>query len=229
MTSPAPLSVIIPTRNAAQGLPHCLAALVPGVADGLIKEVIIADCGSTDGTREIADGAGALVVDGPEGRGAQLAAGARSARGRWLLFLHGDTVLEPGWVWESRAFINGAVDRAAAFRFALDDDSGPARRMAAMVAWRCRLLGLPYGDQGLLISRGFYDSLGGFRAYPLMEDVDLVRRIGKRRLTLLRSAAVTSAVRYRQDGYVLRPLRNLMLLSLFFLRVPPRVLARLYD
>ena len=96
-------------------------------------------------------------------------------------------------------------------------------------AWRGRRLGLPYGDQGLLLSRAFYRRLGGFRPLQLMEDVDLVRRIGRRHLQVLDSRAVTSAARYRSGGWRWRPIRNLAVLTLYFLGLPTRVLARLYG
>jgi hypothetical protein len=96
------------------------------------------------------------------------------------------------------------------------------------VALRALIFGLPYGDQGLLIPKRFYDRLGGYAPLPLMEDVDLVRRIGRRRLVMLKSLAVTDAARYVSGGYLVRPLRNLSLLALYFLGVPPKVLARLY-
>jgi hypothetical protein len=115
------------------------------------------------------------------------------------------------------------------FRFALDDADPRARRIERGAAWRGRALGLPYGDQGLLIARDFYWSLGGHPAIPLMEDVALVRRIGRGRLTVLDHAALTSAARYRRDGWLRRPARNLALLSLYLLGVSPRVLARLYG
>jgi hypothetical protein len=118
--------------------------------------------------------------------------------------------------------------RAAVFRYALDDPSPEARRLARIVNWRSRTLALPYGDQGLLIARAFYHSLGGFRPFPLMEDVDMARRIGRARLAHLDAALTTSAARYRRQGYVLRPLRNLLCLALYFLGVAPRLLARLY-
>jgi hypothetical protein len=88
---------------------------------------------------------------------------------------------------------------------------------------------MPYGDQGLLISKRLYDRIGGFRPLTLMEDVDLVRRLGRRRIHLLRSRAVTSARRYRAEGYFRRMLRNLTCLSLYYLRVPTSVLTRLYG
>ncbi|MEQ8195811.1 MAG: glycosyl transferase family 2, partial [Rhodospirillales bacterium] len=87
---------------------------------------------------------------------------------------------------------------------------------------------LPYGDQGLLISRGFYDSLGGFKPLPLMEDVDLIRRIGRKRIDVLPVAAITSAERYRRGGYIARPLRNLFCLMLYFLGVVPEKIERFY-
>jgi len=123
----------------------------------------------------------------------------------------------------------GAAERAAVFRLRLDDAAPAARRIEKLAAWRSRRLGLPYGDQGLLIARRLYDQLGGYRPLPLMEDVDLVRRLGRRRLAALGSAAVTSAARYRRDGWWLRPLRNLALLALYYLGLPPRWLARLYG
>ena len=118
---------------------------------------------------------------------------------------------------------------AAVFRFVLDDEDARARRVERLTRWRARVLGLPYGDQGLLISRRFYEGLGGYRPIPLMEDVDLARRIGRRRLEVLEADAVTSSERYRRDGWIVRPLRNLTILALYFLGLPPRLLVRLYG
>jgi len=174
-------------------------------------------------------------VTGARGRGAQLAAGARAARAitwadDWLLFLHADTVLQPGWAREAAAFFetHAGRDRAGYFRFALDDFSQAARRLEAAVAARCRAFALPYGDQGLLIGAEFYDRLGGYKPMALFEDVDLVRRIGRRRLVPLRSAAVTSAVRFHEKGYLQRSAANLILLARYFLGADPETLARAY-
>jgi rSAM/selenodomain-associated transferase 2 len=228
------ISVIIPTLNAQVGLARTLAALVPAAIDGFVSEVIVADGGSSDATAEIADDAGAEVIHCEKGRGCQLATGAQAAKGRWLLFLHADTILEPGWEPEAYQHIrdveNGdKSDTAAAFRFALDDRGKRAAYLQWMVGLRCRILKLPYGDQGLLISRRLYDEIGGFKPVSLMEDVDLIRRLGRRRITMFRSAAVTSAERYRQEGYGRRVMRNLACLSLYYLWVPPQVLARIYG
>jgi rSAM/selenodomain-associated transferase 2 len=218
------LSVVIPTLDAAVPLPAALAAL-RGVPD----EVVVADGGSFDGTRELAEGLGARVVIAPRGRGVQLAAGIAAARGDWLLLLHADTRLDPAWPGAARDFMATHPDRAGYFRFALDVDDRRARRLERLVAWRCRRLGLPYGDQGLLLPRALLDAVGGFRPLPLMEDVDLVRRLGRRRLVGLEVAAVTSAARWQRDGWYRRSLRNLCCLAMYQAGVPPRLLARFYS
>lgn len=224
----APLSVVIPALDAAASLPATLAALAPGQA--LIREIVVVDGGSCDATIEVARRGGARVIAAPRGRGVQLAAGANEAAGDWLLFLHADTRLGAGWERAAAAFIADPASRARAayFRFRLDDDAPAARRLAQAVAWRCRVLGLPYGDQGMLLARELYRAVGGFRPLPLMEDVDFVRRIG-RRLVCLDAEAVTSAARYRRDVYLRRSLGNPACLALYGAGLPPRVIARLYG
>ena len=170
------------------------------------------------------------IIECADGRGAQLAAGAAAAAGEWLLFVHADTVLEEGWAQAAQAFMADPAnrERAAVFRFRLDDPNPAARRLERLVAWRGRRLGLPYGDQGLLVRRSFHESLGGFRRMVLMEDVDMARRIGKRRITQLDANAVTSAVRYRDGGYLRRSTRNLLCVGLYFLGLPVGLIARIY-
>lgn len=230
------VSVIIPTLNAEATLPRVLAALVPAAVSGLVREVVIVDGGSSDRTFDIAEASGAKFVEAPRGRGPQLAAGANAAKGNWFLFLHADTVLEAGWEEEvEKLFEQIATGRiptaelAAAFRFRLDDFSRRARFLERVVALRCAVLKLPYGDQGLLISRRLYQRIGGFRPLPLMEDVDLVRRIGRRRLVMMRARAVTSPQRYLEDGFFRRMSRNALCIALYYLRVPPHLISRIYS
>lgn len=217
---------MILTLNAAESLPATLAALRPAQ----ISEIVLADGGSRDDTVAIARSAGARVVSAPPGRGVQLAAGANAATGARLLFLHADCVPEPGWSEAVAAFTArpNAENLAGYFDFSLDDAAPAARRLERIVAWRCRMLGLPYGDQGLLISRNLYDAVGGFAPLPLMEDVDLVRRLGPRRLAPIGARCIASASRYRNGGYWRRPLRNLFCLSLYFAGVSPERIARIY-
>ena len=221
----AGLTLVVPVLNAAASLTATLTAMAG--TPGLV-ETIVVDGGSTDDTAALAIAAGARVLTAPRGRGPQLRAGVAAATTPWVLVLHADTVLTGEWRTAIAQHTTGPGDRAGYFAFALDDPTPAARRIERLVAWRCRRLALPYGDQGLLIHRGLYDAVGGYRAIPLMEDVDLIRRVGRRRLVRLDAVALTSAIRYRRGGYLRRPLRNLVCLSLYFLGVPPRWIARLY-
>jgi len=225
------LAIVIPTLDAGEGLGRSLDALADAEAAGLRTELVVVDGGSRDGTVRCALAGGARVVRASPGRGGQLAAGAAATTGAWLLFLHADTRLEAGWAQVAARFMAEPAnrERAAAFCFALDDPGRAARRLERLVAWRCRTLGLPYGDQGLLIARAFYERLGGFRPLPLMEDVELVRRIGRQRLAILPARAITSAARYRREGWAVRGARNLSCLALYFLGVPPRLIRHLYG
>lgn len=225
------LSVIVPTLNAGAQLQRSLPPLASMEALGLVCELVISDGGSRDHTLAIAEAAGARVVHAPRGRARQLQAGAEAARGSWLLFLHADTALQPGWSAEVRAFIAlaQAREQAAAFRFACDDASPQAVSMSRWVDRRCRWLKLPYGDQGLLLARTLFDRLGGYADLPFLEDVDIVRRIGRSRLVMLRTEAETSAEKYRRDGFRGRALRNLALVGLYLAGVSPTRLARFYD
>ncbi len=225
------LDVIIPALNAEARLAACLEAVVSGARAGQVARIVVADGGSTDGTAAVARSRGAAVIAAARGRGRQLAAGAHAATAPWLMFLHADTVLAPGWGREVARFIDraGPRPRAAHFTLAFDDPHPAARRIAQIGNLRARWLGLPYGDQGLVLSRGFYDRLGGYRPLPLMEDVDLVTRIGGFRLVALATVATTSAERYRRDGWWRRAGRNAGLISLYRLGVRAETLARWYS
>lgn len=221
------LDVVIPTLNAAASL----ARTLDGVAAHEASTITVCDGGSGDDSVAIAHRHGAAVVTAPAGRGGQLAAGAATGTAPWLLFLHADTVPGPGWIDAIRKFRTAPANagKAGYFRLRFDTRDPRARRVERLAAWRCRTFGLPYGDQGLLIARALYQELGGFRSLPLMEDVDLVRRIGRRRLVPLDADAVTSAERYERDGWLRRPLRNLSCLALYLAGLPPPLVARLYG
>ncbi len=225
------ISVIIPTLNAGAHLPRALAPLVAGLTAGIVKQVIVADGGSEDDTIESAEAAGCDIVRAERGRAKQMRAGADAAKGKWLLFLHADTELAPGWVAETERFIREPQSRkkAAVFKLAFDDASPQARRVVFWARMRARVMKLPYGDQGLLISRFFYDGLGGYPDIPLMEDVEIMRRVGGRRLVLFDTEAVTSAEKYRRDGYDKRAWRNLTLMARYLMGADPVELAKAYD
>ncbi len=203
------LILVIPTFNAEP----CLETLLPQIAG---ERIVVSDGGSTDRTLYHAVQAGAVIAVGASGRGAQLALGAKLAQlsggeGDWFLFLHADSHLPDGW----KDAVTKAMDRGdpAYFRFRANASGAKARFMDAMVALRCRALGLPYGDQGLLISRALYEAVGGYAAMPLFEDVDMIERV--RRAARLRALPLpirTDISKHDRDGLWRRGLRNLRLL-----------------
>lgn len=222
----AKLSVVIPTLNAEDGLKRSLPALAEGLEAGVIRELVISDGGSCDATQSIADAAGAVVIEGAPSRGGQLRRGAEAAAGAWFLFIHADTVLPAGWA----RMVQGHIETrggAAAFRLRFDARGFAPSFVALWANLRSRFFGLPYGDQGLLISRETYDAVGGFADIPLMEDVAMARAL-RGRIALLPAAATTSAERYQTQGWMRRGARNLVLLLRYFLGARPEDLARRY-
>lgn len=231
------LSVIIPTLNAASHLATLLPHIV-GTSNASSEnlthtpiEILVVDGGSLDATARIAEAHGAKVIQSQRGRGTQLDTGTKAAKGKWLFFLHADSNLDADWQTHIEHFIadKNNLYRAAYFRFQLDEERDEAKRVARLANWRAERLGLPYGDQGLVISRAYYDRLGGYPNIPLMEDVAMVRKISRSRLQCLPGAITTSADRYRRDGYWQRPIRNVTCLILYFLGLPPDIIKRLYG
>ena len=220
----APLSVVIPTLDAARELPGCLAALPEGLV--LIREVVVSDGGSRDTTTAIAREAGAEVVAGPPGRGGQIRRGVAASRGEWLLVLHADTRLDPGWSGAVGAHLAGGGE-AAWFRLAFRAEGIAPRLVARWANLRSRL-GLPYGDQGLLVPRALLDAVGGYDDVPLMEDVALARRL-RGRMRGLRHVARTGAARYEAEGWGRRGARNLLTLARYLGGADPARLARGYE
>ncbi|WP_456386300.1 TIGR04283 family arsenosugar biosynthesis glycosyltransferase [Profundibacter sp.] len=223
----APLSIIIPVLNGEGELPHAIASLVEGLEAGLIRELVVSDGGSSDGSCGLAEEAGAVLVSGAAGRGGQLARGADAAGGAWLLFLHADTVLAAGWAEVVRAHI-ASEQRAGYFRLRFAASGFWPWFVAGWANLRSRLFGLPYGDQGLLISRDLYDAVGGFKDMALMEDVAMARSL-KRQLRGLPMEAVTSAARYQDAGWARQSARNLWRLVRYLAGADPERLRRGYQ
>lgn len=224
---PAEISIIIPTLNAQDVLPGCLGALMEGVGQGLIRELIVCDGGSTDATVAIADEAGAVLLEGPASRGGQLRRACAQAKGQWLLVLHADTELAPGWAAAVADHLQSGGGRPAYFRLAFRANGLMPLWVAGWANLRAALFGLPYGDQGLLVRRIVYEKAGGFPDQPLMEDVALIRAL-KGDLTVLPAQAVTSAEKYQRIGWLRRGCRNLWTLLRYFAGTDPAKLADTY-
>ena len=224
------LSIVIPTLNEEGNIKATINAIKKSEIT-CTYDIIVVDGGSEDTTIDKARQCGARVIKCGCGRGKQLAAGGKQAMGAWLLFLHADTKLETGWFQEIEEFItkNTELYRAGVFRYKLDDNSLAASILETIVNWRTYTLALPYGDQGLLISHVFYSDLDGYTPVAIMEDVDIVRRIGRSRLHIFDSHAITSSYKYCRDGYILRTLRNFLCLVLYFLGIKPHLITRIYS
>jgi rSAM/selenodomain-associated transferase 2 len=220
----APISVIVPTLNAQMSLGACLQGLMEGLEAGLIRELIVCDGGSDDATAEIAKDWGADVIVAPPSRGGQLQAGCAGAKGEWLLILHADTVLQPGWV--SAVITHMQTPRAGWFSLAFDARGIAPRLVAGWANLRSRF-GLPYGDQGMLISRVLYDRVGGYQDMPLMEDVAFARAL-KGHLARVDVVAVTNAAKYQNQGWMRRGWRNLWTLVQYLAGRDVQKLAQAY-
>jgi rSAM/selenodomain-associated transferase 2 len=217
------LAIVIPTLNEERALPSALAA-----AKGLADEVWVSDGGSTDQTVRLAEELGARVVSGPPGRGTQLNTGARAASAEVLLFLHADTRLPdsaPRHVRE--AIAGGAVGGGFHVRY---DASHPMPDLAnRLIRRRTLKTGCPLGDQAQFVTRRAFDALDGFRDWPILEDVDFIRRLKRHgRTVVVDDPVTTSGRRVREQGVARSIAVNWLIWTLYFAGVSPRRLARLY-
>jgi rSAM/selenodomain-associated transferase 2 len=220
------IGVVIPTKNEAVMLPALLDDLRK-LAPVLPLDVVVVDGGSSDGTQARAAAGGARVLQAPRGRARQLNRGARVASGDWLLFLHADCRLGEGAVTALGAALEPQAQvQAAVFRFAIDLPRFWRRFIETGQALREALSGLAYGDQGLLIRRDLFQSVGGYPDLPLMEDVAMIRKLRRRtRVTRLPAPLLTSGRRYRREGVLRTWLKHTALISLYLLGASPARLA----
>lgn len=217
------LAIVIPTLNEEGTLPLSLPRAMEAA-----EEVVVSDGGSDDSTAELARSLGARVVSGPPGRGTQLNRGVRETRSGVLLFLHADTLLPA----TARDLVDAAVAEGAVgggFRVAYDDARPLLRLAGRLINLRSRLTGCPLGDQAQFSTRAAWDALGGFREIPILEDLDMIRRLKRHgRTVILDAAVVTSARRILGQGVVRGTVTNYLIWALYFAGVDPHRLARLY-
>jgi uncharacterized protein len=229
------LAVVVPTLNEAENLVRLVPELLAG-----FDRVVVSDGGSADGSAELARRLGARVVVGPAGRGGQLNRGAAAIAdggddddgegggGDVLVFLHADTRLPP----EApdlvrRAVADGAVGGAFLLRF---DRRPPLLVLGErLIALRTRWTRLALGDQAHFVTGAAFAALGGYRDWPILEDLDFARRLKRHgRVAILDAPVTTAARRYLRGGIVATTARNWLIWGLFACGVSPRRLARLY-
>ena len=227
MTAAQSLSIIIPVWRELRNLDSLLTGLIAAFAH---DEIIVVDGGSDDGSRDVARRFPRItLLDSPRGRACQMNTGARAARGDVLLFLHADTRLPPG----ARAAILGALadSRVVAGRFDVqfDNRGGAFRMIAALMNLRSRLSGISTGDQAIFVRRAVFETLGGYAEIPLMEDIELTRRLKRAgRLAALRLRVTTAARKWEQEGVARTIVLMWTLRFLYVCRVSPARLHRWY-
>jgi rSAM/selenodomain-associated transferase 2 len=229
------VSIIIPTINEAQNVVRILDALC-AFPD---CEVIVADGGSTDGTQTLLQHSTLRLpnlqwIQSPKGRARQMNAGARSASGTWLIFLHADTHLPTQSFLHFSEIVQSASYNqleAGAFTFRVEHNRRVYRYLEWYVRQRCRFLKMPFGDQAIFARRDLFERIGGYRSdYPLMEDMEFVQRVKNHHsnFRVLDAPVFTSARRFEQDGYMRRTLGNVYLQLLYAAGVHPERLAERY-
>ncbi|MBI1819771.1 MAG: TIGR04283 family arsenosugar biosynthesis glycosyltransferase [Nitrospirae bacterium] len=219
------ISVIIPVLNEEKVLQKTLQRLKKG-AD---LELIVVDGGSLDSTPAIARAFTRKVFASPPGRARQMNEGARHAEGEILLFLHADSQIAPGGLGRIVPAITGGQALGGAFRLAIDSQNIFLRMIAWFANLRTAITGIPYGDQGIFITRSAFEKMGGFPDIPLMEDVELskkMKRAGK--IVLLKEKIAASPRRWKKEGIFLTTLKNWTLLACYLLGVPAERLAARY-
>lgn len=224
------ISVIIPVYQESERIEGVVRSLEP-MAEGVPHEVIVVDGDPSGGTIAVLPDKGVLKLMAPKGRARQMNAGAARAAGDILLFLHADTLLPRGAFRNITRAMQDARCVGGAFDLGFQD-----RRWVFTLTGRCaslkhRLTRVPYGDQAIFMRKDYFESLGGYPDIPLMEDVELMKRVKRRsgRIVLLTDAVATSARRWETDGILFTMVRNWTLQALYLFGVPAEKLARFYD
>jgi rSAM/selenodomain-associated transferase 2 len=224
------LSIIIPVLNEQLQINAAIEQVKAQRFDGAY-EIIVVDGDPQGGTIRAIRDKTVTCIAGSSGRGRQMNAGARAGRGDILLFLHADTRLPPDGLTNVCRVLDDGQYVGGAFDLGIDSGRWILRHIAARSSRRSRGSRIPYGDQAIFIRKNYFEKIGGFEDIPLLEDVDLMRRIKRdgRRIYILRDKVLTSARRWQSEGVVYTTVRNQVVLVLYYLGVSPQRLARLYK
>jgi len=224
------ISVIIPVLNEARGINDVIAHLRSQAAFDAV-EIIVVDGDHAGSTIKAISHPGIITAVAEKGRGSQMNCGAMRATGDVVLFIHADTFLPPNAFACIRKCMEGTGQVGGAFDLGIDTDQQIFRITERYVAWRTRLTRIPFGDQAIFIRRDYFDRIGGYRHIPIMEDVDLMRRIRQRgdAICVIPEKVMTSARRWEKDGIIFGTFRNWMLQALYCCGVSPERLSRFYQ
>ena len=224
--NPNRISIIIPAINEA----NTIARTIESIGSGDNKEVIVVDGGSNDDTVSIATSLGAIVITSPPPRARQMNRGAAQSTGNVLVFLHADTRLPKKF--EDFIFnsFNPPKMVAGAFELRIDSPMPSLRFIECLANWRSRYLKIPYGDQAIFVSSKVFQDLEGFSDIPIMEDVELIRRLRKKgNIVILPAPVFTSARRWQNVGILKTTLINQLVIAAYVMGIAPEVTARWYG
>ena len=219
------ISIVIATLNSENTIHNLIKSL-----KNTFPEIIIIDANSRDGTIKICKKYTNKIYYSSPGRGLQLHIGSKKSNSEWILFLHSDSVLDPNCIEKIDHFIKNLqnVNKAGVFKLKVDHKNYIARIIEKYANARSKLLGLPYGDQGLLISRNFYNKIGGYKPLSIMEDVNIIRTIGPKNISILEAYIKTSPENYIKDGWIIRSFKNIFCLILYFFKFNNRTIYKIY-
>ena len=223
------ISVIIPVLNEAASINGLISHLRSHAPVDTV-EIIVVDGDPAGSTIKAISHPAVIPAVAATGRSIQMNHGAARASGDALLFLHADTLLPTGAFARIRETFRNANCSAGCFELGIRSDRNVFRITERYAALRTRITRIPFGDQAIFIRREYFERMGGYREIPIMEDVDLMRRIRSRggRMRIIPEKVMTSARRWEQDGVLYVTIRNLMLQALYCCGVPPARLARYY-
>ena len=208
------VTVVIPTYNSEKTIESTLNSICK-----YFNKIIIVDADSSDLTLEISKKYKIKIIKSVKGRGPQLVLGAENANTDWIFFLHSDSIINQNNIIDINKFITNTLNnnKAGSFKIRFNTNNIWSNLLSILVNIRSKYLKLPYGDQGLLISKSFYKNIGGYKNIPIMEDVEIIRAIGFRNIKILNSYIITDAARFENQGWIYRPMINLFCLTLYFL------------
>lgn len=230
MPGPKRVSIIVPVLNEEARI-NPLITHLRTLDYSSHAEIIVVDGSRTSGTLHAISHGEITKIASPPGRAAQMNAGARSATGEILLFLHADTELpQDGLTRISRAMEDGAYG-AGAFLLGIGAPGRIFRLIERISSLRSRITRVPFGDQAIFMRREYFREISGYREIPIMEDVEIMRRIRSRGDTIvfIPERVRTSPRRWEKEGIFVCTLRNWVIQALYLLRVSPEKLARFYP